>query len=545
MLTRGETVMSNSMRGVYTSLAQIRRTVFREVARLAYESQSGDYGWVDELPYEIIPGDVATYRESVFLERAIVGERIRLAMGLPLQGVDKPAKLSEGVAEAAKPETYYQPPLINVIKFACNACEESSYKVSDACQGCLAHPCREICPKGAITFKDKKAYIDQEKCIKCGRCANVCPYGAIQHRERPCAVACGMNAISSDDQGRAQIDYNKCVSCGQCLVNCPFGAIADKSQIFQVIQAILAGEEVIAEVAPAFVGQFGGKGNVDKLREAFKALGFTGMEEVALGADLCAVQEAEDFLEEVPAKIPFMGTSCCPAWSVMAKMEFPEHADCVSMALTPMTLTARLIRKQHPNAKIVFVGPCSAKKLEAQRKSVKSEVDFVLTFEEMAGMMEAKDIDYTKLAGEGSSDFEVASADGRSFAVAGGVANAVVNAIHREHPDMEVHVTNAEGLDECRKMMKAAVKGKFDGYLLEGMACPGGCVAGAGTLQPINKTAGAVKLYSKKAPIKTAPENAYCELIHDLERDADGRRADADVVAESAEALRPAEDAEA
>ncbi len=544
MLTRGETVMSNSMRGVYTSLAQIRRTVFREVARLAYESQSGDYGWVDELPYEIIPGDVATYRESVFLERAIVGERIRLAMGLPLQGVDKPAKLSEGVAEAAKPETYYQPPLINVIKFACNACEENSYKVSDACQGCLAHPCREICPKGAITFKDKKAYIDQEKCIKCGRCASVCPYGAIQHHERPCAVACGMNAISSDEQGRAQIDYSKCVSCGQCLVNCPFGAIADKSQIFQVIQAILAGEEVIAEVAPAFVGQFGGKGNVDKLREAFKALGFTGMEEVALGADLCAVQEAEDFLEEVPDKIPFMGTSCCPAWSVMAKMEFPEHADCVSMALTPMTLTARLIRKQHPNAKIVFVGPCSAKKLEAQRRSVKSEVDFVLTFEEMAGMMEAKDIDYTKLAGEGSSDFEVASADGRSFAVAGGVANAVVNAIHREHPDMDVKVTNAEGLDECRKMMKAAIKGKFNGYLLEGMACPGGCVAGAGTLQPINKTAGAVKLYSKKAPIKTAPENAYCELIHDLERDADGHRADADVVAESAEALKPAEDAE-
>ena len=214
------------------------------------------------------------------------------------------------------------------------------------------------------------------------------------------------------------------------------------------------------------------------------------------------------------------------------------------MALTPMTLTARLIRKQHPNAKIVFVGPCSAKKLEAQRKSVKSEVDFVLTFEEMAGMMEAKDIDYTRLAGEGSSDFEVASADGRSFAVAGGVANAVVNAIHREHPDMDVKVTNAEGLDECRKMMKAAIKGKFNGYLLEGMACPGGCVAGAGTLQPINKTAGAVKLYSKKAPIKTAPENAYCELIHDLERDADGHRADADVVAESAEALKPAEDAE-
>lgn len=535
--------MGNSMRGVYTGLAQIRRTVFREVARLAYESQSGDFGWVDELPYKIIPGDVATYRESVFLERAIVGERIRLAMGLPMQGVDKPAKLSEGVAEAAKPERYYEPPLINVIKFACNACEEDAYKVSDACQGCLAHPCREICPKGAITFKDKKAYIDQEKCIKCGRCASVCPYGAIQHRVRPCAAACGMNAISSDEAGRAQIDYGRCVSCGQCLVNCPFGAIADKSQIFQVINAIQEGDEVIAEVAPAFVGQFGGKGNVDKLREAFKELGFSGMEEVALGADLCAVQEAEDFLEEVPDKQPFMGTSCCPAWSVMAKMEFPEHAHCVSMALTPMTLTAHLIRKQHPDAKIVFVGPCSAKKLEAQRKSVKSEVDFVLTFEEMAGMMEARDIDYAKLAGEGSTDFDVASADGRSFAVAGGVANAVVNAIHRDHPDMDVHVTNAEGLDECRKMMKMATKGKFDGYLLEGMACPGGCIAGPGTLQPINKTAGAVKLYAKKAPIKTAPENAHCGLLDELERDAYGKRAAADAVAETVEAATPSDDA--
>ena len=538
--------MADTMRGVYTNLTEIRRTVFREVARLAYQGgvdvdgdgviDTGDYGWVDELPYEIIPGEVATYRESVFLERAIVGERIRLAMGLPQQGVDKPAKLSDGVAEAAKPETYYQPPLINVIKFACNACEDNVYRVSNACQGCLAHPCREICPKGAISFVDKKAFIDQEKCIHCGRCANACPYHAIHHHVRPCADACGMKAIGSDEQGRADINYEKCVSCGQCLVNCPFGAIADKSQIFQVIQAINAGDEVIAEVAPAFVGQFGGKGNVDKLRQAFRELGFSGMEEVAIGADLCTVQEAGDFLEEVPAKQPFMGTSCCPAWSVMAKKEFPDHAHCVSMALTPMTLTARLIRKQHPNAKIVFVGPCAAKKLEAMRRSVKSEVDFVLTFEEMAGMMEAKDIDYTKLAGEGG-DFDVASADGRGFAVAGGVANAVVNAIKKMDPEREVHVVNAEGLNECRKMMKDAIKGKYDGYLLEGMACPGGCVAGAGTLQAINKTAGAVKMYSKKSPHKNATENQYNSMIPELERDADGKRPrETDMVAEVAEA---------
>ncbi len=540
--------MAGSMRGVYTNLTEIRRRVFTEVARIAYASAKDLPGeekpeavsQLRQLPYDIIPGDVATYRESVFLERAIVQERIRLAMGLPLQNLDKPESVTHGIRKAAVPETYYEPPLINIIKFACNACEDNVYRVMpSACQGCLAHPCRESCPKGAITFKDKKAFIDHEKCVSCGRCASVCPYHAIHHHVRPCADACGMHAIGSDEHGRAKIDYEKCVSCGQCLVNCPFGAIADKSQIFQVIMAINAGEEVIAEVAPAFVGQFGGKGNVEKLREALKEMGFAGMEEVALGADLCTVEEAEDFLEEVPAKIPFMGTSCCPAWSVMAKKEFPEHAGCVSMALTPMTLTARLIRKQHPGAKIVFVGPCSAKKLEAMRKSVKSEVDFVLTFEELAGMMQAKDIDYSKLNGEGG-DFDVASADGRGFAVAGGVANAVVNVIKQKYPDLEVNVVNAEGLEECRKMMKAAVKGKYDGYLLEGMACPGGCVAGAGTLQGVAKTAGAVKVYAKKSPRSNACENELCSLIPELERPEDGR-VDENLVAETDEAMVPKE----
>ena len=517
-----------NMRGVYTNLTDIRRRVFAEVAKIVYELGS-DPSNTDEdfdrafelLPYQIIPGDVATYRESVFLERAIVEERIRFAMGLSEQGVDKPRSISEGMAEAAGPDAYYEPPLINVIKFACNACEDNVYRVSSACQGCLAHPCREICPKQAITFRNKKAFIDHKLCIACGMCAKVCPYHAIHHHMRPCAEACGMKAIGSDEHGRADINYEKCVSCGQCLVNCPFGAIADKSQLVQVIWSILGGEEVIAAVAPAFVGQFGGKGNVGKLREAFRLLGFAGVEEVAIGADLCAVEEAEMFLDEVPDKLPFMGTSCCPAWSSMAKMEFPEHADCISMALTPMVLTARMIRQKHPHAKIVFVGPCAAKKLEAMRQSVRSEVDFVLTFEEMAAMMQAKDIDYLALEDDNKSDFDTASADARLFAIAGGVANAVVNAIHREHPDVEVKVKNAEGLDACRVMMKEAVKGKYPGYLLEGMACPGGCIAGAGTLQPITKSAAAVRRYAKRSPHANAVDNEFRSLIHTLEREED------------------------
>ena len=535
--------MADTMRGVYTNLTSIRRDVFREVAKIMYSI--GDHPeWTDadvdaafdELPFKILPGDVATYRESVFLERAIIGERIRLAMGLPAQGAESRQRISEGMAEAEGAGlAYYKPPLINVIKFACNACEDNVYRVSSACQGCLAHPCREICPKGAISFKNKKAFIDHEKCIGCGRCAQVCPYHAVHHHIRPCAEACGMKAIGSDEHGRADIDYDKCVSCGQCLINCPFGAIADKSQIAMVINSILNGDEVIATVAPAFVGQFGGKGNVGKLREAFKLLGFAGVEEVAIGADLCTVQEADDFVEEViEGDLPFMGTSCCPAWSVMAKKEFPKQADCISMALTPMVLTARMIRTQHPNAKIVFVGPCSAKKLEAMRKSVRSEVDFVLTFEEMAGMMDAREIDYLKLHDDNKSDFDVASADARNFAVAGGVANAVVNVIKRKDPSIDIKVHNAEGLNECRQMLKDAIKGKYPGYLLEGMACPGGCVAGAGTLQPIKKSQMAVKRYAQRSPRQNATENAYRVLIKALERDEDGKEIDA--VAETTEA---------
>ena len=256
------------MRGIYSSVTDIRRQVFTEVARMAYEG--GDYSRVEELPYKILPGEVSKYRDSIFLERAIVGERLRLSMGLPLRPIDEHAPLSTGIEEAARPEKYYEPPLINIIKFACNACPEKSFHVTDMCQGCLAHPCVEVCPKGAVSIVHGKSVIDQSKCVKCGQCANVCPYGAIHKMERPCAKACGMDAIGSDELGRAKIDYDKCVSCGMCLVNCPFGAIADKSQIFQVIQSINQGDRVIAAVAPAFVGQFGPDMTPEKL--AFFAL---------------------------------------------------------------------------------------------------------------------------------------------------------------------------------------------------------------------------------------------------------------------------------
>ena len=431
--------------------------------------EGGDYSRIEELPYKIVPGEVAQYRESIFLERAIVGERLRLAMGLPLRPMDEHAPLSMGVNESAIAEKYYEPPLINLIKFACHGCPEKQYRVTDCCQGCLAHPCSESCPKDAIQV----------------------------HRS-------GQSVI---EQGKASIDQDKCVSCGMCLVNCPFGAISDKGQIFQLIQSIKRGDRVIAIVAPAFIGQFGPALPPEKFEAAMKQLGFDSVVEVAIGADLCTIEEAKDFLRAVPEEQPFMATSCCPYWSVMAKKLFPTISHCISMAMTPMVLTARLQKKEHKGCKIAFIGPCASKKLEASRRTIRSDVDFVLTFEELMGMFEAKEVDFSLITEE--KPLEEGTGAGRGFAVGGGVAKAVADVIHEMDPEREVKIASAQGLAECKKLLTMARAGKYNGYLLEGMACPGGCVAGAGTLQPINKSSATVVKYAKEAKLQRASDSKY------------------------------------
>ena len=387
--------------------------------------------------------------------------------------------------------------------------------VTEGCQGCLEHPCQEVCPKNAIHMENGRSVIDQEKCIKCGKCMEACPYNAIIKQERPCAKACGMNAIHSDEYGRAEIDHDKCVSCGMCLVSCPFSAIVDKGQIYQTIMALKSDTPVYAIVAPAVAGQFEPELKNTQLRGAFKALGFTDIKEVAVGADLCTIEEAKDFMKEVPEKIPFMGTSCCPAWSVMAKKTVPQLANCISMALTPMVLTARLLKQEEPDCKIVFVGPCAAKKLEASRKSVRSYVDFVLTFEEVKGMFDAKGVDFASLPEE--EPLTQASSDGRGFAVSGGVAAAVVKAVKRMDPDREVKVVSANGLQECKKMLMAAKAGKYNGYLLEGMACPGGCIAGAGTVQTVKKAGVALEKMKKEASFEECMDTSFGGELEKLE----------------------------
>ncbi|MBE7088129.1 MAG: 4Fe-4S dicluster domain-containing protein [Clostridiales bacterium] len=494
-------------------VTEIRRKIFAEVARVAYKSKDIKSD-IEAIPYTITPDEEPKYRESIYRERQIAAERVRLAMGLSLRPANKPVHITSGVTKSNVSDKYYEPPLMQVIPSACDKCPENEYEVTNQCRNCVAHYCIKACPKGAISVVNGKSFIDKEKCIKCGKCKAACPYDAIAHKVRPCASACGIKAISTDEFGRASIDNDKCVACGQCMSACPFGAIADKSQIFQLIQAIKKGDKVIAAVAPAIAGQFGVKVNLGKIKTALLKLGFADMYEVAEGADMGCIAEAHHYVNTVKTgKMPFLLTSCCPAWASLIKSQFPTIASEVSSELTPMVATARKIKEEVPEARVVFIGPCAAKKLEASRKAVRSHVDFVITFEELAGIFDAKEIDLEGL--EESVVNTNASGAGRGYAVAGGVAEAIRCAINEFYPETTVTIHHAEGLSDCKMMLNLAKAGKLNGSMIEGMGCLGGCVAGVGTIIPPEKAKILVGQVVKNSEPKL-PSNDLLEVAERL-----------------------------
>jgi [FeFe] hydrogenase (group B1/B3) len=490
-------------------VTDLRHQVFKEIAKVAYESTDVAND-IEAIPYTITPDEEPRYRESIYRERQIAAERVRLAMGLSLRPANKPVHITSGITESNISDKYYEPPLMQVIPSACDKCPDNEYEVSNQCRNCVAHSCIKACPKGAISIVKGKSFIDQSKCIKCGRCKAACPYDAIAHKIRPCANACGIKAISSDEYGRAHIDNDKCVACGQCMSSCPFGAIADKSQIFQLIQAIKKGDKVIAAVAPAIAGQFGPKATPGKLKTALLKLGFADVYEVAQGADMGCIAEAHHYANEVATgNLPFLFTSCCPAWAVLVKKQFPDLVGEVSQELTPMVATARMIKEKIPDARVVFIGPCAAKKLEASRRTIRSFVDFVLTFEEVSGMFDAKGVDWNTIEEDKDTNM-FATGAGRGYAVAGGVASAIEQVLHEYYPDTEVKIEHAEGLADCKKALLMAKAGKLNGFMIEGMGCPGGCVAGVGTCVDPDKAKIMVGMEVKKSE-KKIPEEELLE----------------------------------
>ena len=456
-----------------TKVQYLKYKVLREVARHAWNDTLLEN--VMDIPQAIVPGKESTMRCCVYKERAILGERVKIAMGQDVSGHN----------------------IIQVIDIACDECPAAGYSVTDSCRGCLAHRCEDVCPRGAISFDHNHvAHIDKSKCIECGRCAEVCPYAAIVNRKRPCQIACKVKAIDINTDGAAAINDEKCTSCGACVYRCPFGAIADKSYILDAISLIKGSDnnknyKVYAVVAPSISGQFS-YAKLGQVIKGLKELGFHTVVEAALGADLVAMSEAKELTEK-----GFLTSSCCPAFVSYINSEFPDLAEHISHNLSPMVEISKYIKKTDPTAKAIFIGPCTAKKAEAQLEKAKPYVDAVLTFEELQALFDSRKIEITSLE---EDVLDNASYYGRIFARSGGLSDAVVQALKEQGlEDFPLKAVACNGIEECRIALLKKRKGVLDANFIEGMACLGGCIGGAGSLTHGPKNKAGVDKYGKEA----------------------------------------------
>lgn len=465
------------MRKFDTKVQHLKYRVLREVARSAFQNDL--HHAVYSIPLKIVEGPKATMRCCIYKERAIVGERINLAMG--------------GNAK--------NPNVIEVLDIACDECPVGGYEVSDACRGCIAHRCEDVCKLGAISFdKYQKAIIDKDKCVECGKCASVCPFSAIANNKRPCQNSCKVKAISMDEDKKAIIDNKKCISCGACVYQCPFGAIMDKSYIVDVVELIKASEnnnnyKLYAVIAPSIAGQYS-YANLGQVISGIKKLGFHTVVEAALGADMVASAEADELMEK-----GFLTSSCCPAFVDYIRKQFPALAIHISHNLSPMATIAKYIKKTDPQSKVVFIGPCTAKKMEMQRPEVASYVDSVITFEELQALIDSRDIDLSTLPIE---SLDNASYFGRIFARSGGLSEAVKEAIKEkgiENFDLKPMI--CDGIEACRTALLKASRNVLPNNFIEGMACSGGCIGGAGCLTHGDRNKNEVDNYGKESLEKT------------------------------------------
>lgn len=455
-----------------TKVQHIKYKVLREVARASFEDNLLQA--LPDLPKKIIPGKEATMRCCVYKERAIINERMKLAMGGNKDNKN----------------------IIEVIDIACDECPVGGYQISDACRGCIAHRCMEVCPRDAISFDhSQRAYINKDKCVECGKCASVCPYSAVANYKRPCEKSCQVGAISMGENDVAYIDEDKCISCGACVYQCPFGAIQDKSYILDVIDMMKNKEKentkIYAIVAPSISSQF----NYAKLGQVItgiKKLGFFHVVEAALGADMVSYAEAQELVEK-----GFLTSSCCPSFVDYVHKFFPDLEEHVSHNLSPMAAISKYIKETTPEAKTVFIGPCTSKKMEFQKEEVHSWVDCVITFEELQALFDSRDIDLTTLQ---EDVLDNASYYGRIFARSGGLAEAVKQSLSEQKLDeFAYNPVACDGIKECKTALFKKSKGVLKENFIEGMACVGGCIGGAGCLSHGPKQKKDVDKYGEEA----------------------------------------------
>ena len=393
------------------TLVRLKHRIMEETAKLAWEGIL-DEEHKEKLIYEIIPGPMATYRCCVYKERELVKQRIRLSL----------AQCPDGVSQSEN--------IVQVIRPACEECPLSAYTVTDNCRLCMGKACINSCKFGAITY---------------------------------------------DDNGICLIDESKCIQCGHCIHSCPFGAIGSKTYLVNIINDIRAGKEVIAMVAPATEGQFGGDITMKSIKEAFIKMGFADMVEVGLGGDMTAAYESMEWYE-AKEEGKKMTTSCCPAFMNMIKKHFPkQYAENVSETVSPMCAISRYLKATRPGCVTVFLGPCIAKKSEAADKTIPGNADYAITYGEFRALMRSKGIQVEA----DDNSYQESSIWGKRFATSGGVANAVIECMHERGQDTSniTYVQVAGGV-ECKTTLTMLKAGRLKEDFVEGMICEGGCVGG-------------------------------------------------------------------
>ncbi len=336
--------------------------------------------------------------------------------------------------------------------------------------------------------------------------------------ERACQKSCIFDAIETGKEGELFINPSRCEGCAACIDACKSNHLAASKDVLPAMRAVRnASGPVYLMIAPAFSGQFRGHVTAGKLRSACKALGFTGMVEVALFADILTLKEALEFERHVREPGDFQLTSCCcPVWIAMIRKRYHELLPHVPGAVSPMVACGRFLKRIHPDAVTIFAGPCLAKKKEAKEPDIADAVDYVLTFQEMQDIFDAAEISLEELPDE---EKEHASKAGRMYARTGGVSQAVEEMVRQLSPDGKIGVRceQANGTKECMEMMRRIQNKETDANFFEGMGCVGGCVGGPKAIIDSEKGKRYVDEYAKNSIYQTPLENPYVrKLLEEL-----------------------------
>lgn len=427
-----------------------RLTVFRELVRSLWQDGSAEN--IKLIEDELIQRGL--FEEK---ERKVIEDYIRLASGLGVENKEEP--LAEAVNQAMQKERI-EYPLVTVVKDVCDLCGQQ-YPNND-------EPCRTSCQHGALTHNKEQGVV---------------------------------------------IENGKCLTCGTCVSKCPFEALSDKIEFVPIIDMLKQQEvPVYAAIAPAYIGQFGDNVSPGQIRSALKILGFKDMVEVALFADLLTLREVHEFEHLVHTENDYLITSCCcPIWMNMILKGYPELLDKFSPAVSPMIAAGRVLKEVYKGCKVVFIGPCIAKKNEAKDKDLRDAVDYVLTFRELGEIFKAVDIDLSAMPDE---QHEQSSTGGRIYARTGGVSKAVEMSLNRiGHTGIEFNAVQVDGVKSCKEMLDKLKNGVVEANFIEGMGCAGGCVGGPRANIEVEKATELVNKYGDESQFQSPADNDRIEVI--------------------------------